>query len=113
MENKPNLIESLLESATDYGKTSYELAKLKAVDKTADLVSSLLPHYIVLVIIASSVLFVSIGLAFWLGEILGRIYFGFLVIAAFYAISGILIHFFMHNWIKKCVSDNFIKQVLK
>ena len=108
-----NLIESLLENATDYGKTSYELAKLKAVDKTADVVSSLLPHCLVLVIIALSVFLVSIGLAYWLGEILGKIYYGFFVIAAFYAFSGILIHFFMHDWIKKCVSDNFIKQVLK
>jgi len=108
-----NLIESLLENATDYGKTSYELAKLKAVDKTADVVSSLLPHCLVLVIIALSVFLVSIGLAYWIGEILGKIYYGFFVIAAFYALSGILIHFFMHDWIKKCVSDNFIKQVLK
>jgi len=53
MENNAKLIESLLERDTEYGKTSYELIKLKALDKTSDVVSSFIPHSIVLVIIAS------------------------------------------------------------
>jgi hypothetical protein len=113
MEDKTNIIETLLERATEYGKSSYELAKLKALDKTSDVVSTLLSNSVVLVIISSFMLFLNLGLAFWLGEILGKIYFGFFVVAAFYGISGILIYFFMHDWIKKVVSNNFIKQVLK
>ncbi|MFA5329780.1 MAG: hypothetical protein WC384_18435 [Prolixibacteraceae bacterium] len=113
MEDKTNIIETLLERATEYGKSSYELAKLKALDKTSDVVSTLLSNSVVLVIISSFMLFLNLGLAFLLGEILGKIYFGFFVVAAFYGISGILIYFFMHDWIKKVVSNNFIKQVLK
>jgi hypothetical protein len=52
-------------------------------------------------------------LAFWLGEILGRIFYGFFVVAAFYGITGIILHFFMHNWLKKTISDYIIKNVLK
>ncbi len=113
MEDKTNIIETLLERATEYGKSSYELAKLKTLDKTADVVSTLLSNSVVLVIISSFILFLNLGLAFWLGEILGKIYFGFFVVAAFYGVSGILIYFFMHDWIKKVVSNNIIKQVLK
>jgi len=113
MEDQKNLIETLIEKATEYGKSSYELAKLKTLDKTSDLISSLLSHSVAMVIISSFMLFLNLGLAFWLGEILGKIYFGFFVVAAFYGISGILIHFFMHDWIKKCISNNFIKQMLK
>jgi hypothetical protein len=58
-------------------------------------------------------LFLSLGLAGWLGEILGNAYYGFFVVAAFYGIAGIIIHFFMHKWLKKMVRNNFIKQVLK
>lgn len=107
------MFETLLEKATDYGKTSYELAKLKAVHKTAEAVSTLLPHSIVLIIFSSCMLFLSLGLAFWLGEVLGKIYYGFFVVAAFYALTAIIIHFFMHDWIKKNISDRMIKQVLK
>ena len=113
MEDKINIIETLLERATEYGKSSYELAKLKMLDKTSDVVSTLLSNSVVLIIISSFMLFLNLGLAFWLSEILGKIYLGFFVVAAFYGISGILIHFFMHDWIKKCISNNFIKQMLK
>ncbi len=108
-----NIIETLLERATEYGRSSYELAKLKALDKSSDVLSTLTAHSVVLIILSSFILFLNLGLAFWLGEILGRIYFGFFVVAAFYGISGILIYFFLHDWIKKVVSSKFINQVLK
>jgi hypothetical protein len=113
MEDYEKMIESLLEKAAEYGKTSFELAKLKALDKTSDVVSSLVPQSIVLVLIAIGLLFLNFGLAVWLGDILGKLYFGFFVVAAFYGVSGIIIRFFMHDWLKKMVRNNFIKQVLK
>ena len=113
MEENTSSIESLIEKATEYGKTSFELAKLKALDKTSEVVSSLFSHTLVLVIIASFLLFLSLGLALWLGEILEKIYLGFFIVAAVYALVGILIHFFLHEWIKKCVGNNLIKQMLK
>jgi hypothetical protein len=58
-------------------------------------------------------LFLNLGLGFWLGEILGKIYFGFFVVAAFYGIIGIILHFFMHKSIKKLISNYIIKHVLK
>jgi hypothetical protein len=113
MEDNAKFIESLLERAAEYGKTSFELLKLKALDKTSDIVSSLIPHSVVLVMIAAFMLFLNLGLAFWLGEILGRTFFGFLVVAGFYGIAGIIIHFFMHKWLKKKVSDFIINHVSK
>ncbi len=113
MEDNAKLIESLLEKAADYGKASYELVKLKALDKTSDAVSSFIPHSIVLVIVAVFMLFLNLGLAFWLGEILGKTFYGFLLVAAFYGITGIVLHFFMHKWLKEHVSNFIIKHVLK
>jgi fatty acid desaturase len=112
MEDQTNLIETLIEKATDYGKTSLDLAKLKALDKTAEIVSSLLPQCVVIAIFSVCMLFLSLGLAFWLGEVLGKIYFGFFAVAAFYALTALIIHFFMHDWIKRNISDRMIKQVL-
>ena len=113
MEDNTKLLESLLERATEYGKTSFELVKLKTIDKTTDVVSSLVPHSVVFVLIASFMLFLNLGLALWLGDILGKPFYGFFVVAAFYFLAGIIIHFFMHNWIKKLVGNYFIKRVLK
>jgi hypothetical protein len=113
MEENAKLIESLLERTAEYGKTSFELVKLKTLDKSSDIVSTIIPHSIVFVLIASFLIFVNFGLAFWLGEILGRMFFGFFAIAAFYFIIGIFVHFFMHKWLKKKISNYMIKQMLK
>jgi len=113
MEDNGKLIESLLERAVEYGKTSFELAKLKALDKTSDVVSTVIPHTLVFFMFASFMLFFNLGLAFWLGKILGNIYFGFFVVAAFYGIAAIIVHFFMHKWFKKLIGNYFVKQVLK
>jgi Protein of unknown function (DUF1469). len=113
MEENANLLETLLERASEYGKTSIELARLKALDKTTEIVSSVIPLSVVMLIVASSLLFLNLGLAFWLGEVLGKTYYGFFIVAAFYVLAGIFIHFFLHKWIKRLVGDYFIKRVLK
>jgi hypothetical protein len=113
MEDKSKSIESLLERAVDYGKTSYEIVKLKTLDKTSDIVSTIIPHSIVFVLFASFLLFINFGLAIWLGEVLGKTYFGFLVVAAFYLITGLIVHFFFHKRIKNLVWNYIVKQMLK
>jgi fatty acid desaturase len=113
MEDNAKSIGSLLEKATDYGKTSFEVVKLKTLEKTSEVASSLIPHSFVLVLIASFLVFLNLGIAFWLGEILGKIYFGFFIVTAFYGVSGIVVHFFMHKWLKRIIRDYIIKLVLK
>ena len=43
MEDKVNLLEPLLEKVEAYSKTSFELIRLKALDKTAD-VAAMFPR---------------------------------------------------------------------
>ena len=112
MQENANMIESLIERTTEYGKTSFELIKLKALDKTSDVVSSLVPNAIIIVFFLSFMLFLSVGLALWLGEMFGKTYYGFLLVAAFYGVTAILFYIVMHKWIKKLVCNNIIKQVL-
>jgi hypothetical protein len=113
MEDHAKLIESLLERAAEYGKTSIELVKLKAADKTSDVASSLLTHSVFLVIIAVFMLFLNIGLALWLSDILGKTWSGFVAVAGFYCIAGLVVHFFMRKWLKERFRNSIIKQVLK
>ncbi len=113
MEENTNLLESLLERASDYGKTSLELVRLKTLEKSTDVVSSLVPHTIAVVLISSVILFLNLGLALWLGDILGRIFYGFFAVGLFYILAVMVIHFFMHKWIKKVVADYLVKHVLK
>jgi len=113
MEDNTKMIESLLEKASDFGKTSFDLIKLKALDKTSDAVSSFIPHSVVFIIIAVIMLFLNLGIAFWLGDILGKTYFGFFVVAGFYVIIGFILHFFLNKWLKRIISNYIIKNMLK
>ena len=111
MENKVNLIESLFESTIEYGKSSLELAKLKAMHKTSEIASSALPHLVVVGVVFFFVLFISFGLALWLGTILENVFYGFFIIGAFYGFTGLLMHFFMHKWMKRKFGDFIVKQL--
>ncbi|MEI6754383.1 MAG: hypothetical protein WCK78_14605 [Paludibacter sp.] len=87
MEDNIQIIESLLGQAIQYGKTSIELIKLQAVDKTSDSVSSFVPSSVIVITLGCILFFINVGAAFWLGEVLGKIYFGFFAVAGFYALG--------------------------
>lgn len=111
-ENKIMFMEPLFARAEEFGKTSLELIKLKAVDKTADVASTLISRGAVVLILSMFTIIVNVGIALWLGDILGKSYYGFFCVAAFYGVIGIIVYFFAHNSIKRSVSDSIITQML-
>jgi hypothetical protein len=113
MDDKAELFETLIDRATDYGKTSFELVKLKALDKTTDIVSSIVPAALFILIVSVFFLFLNLGIALWLGDLLGKMFYGFFVVAGFYILVGLIIHFFLNKWIKRIVGDYFVKLMLK
>ncbi len=112
MEKPPNLIESLFEKLGLYGKTTYELSKLRAVQKSTDVASSVVARAVAIVILSLFVFILSIGIALLLGEWLGKFYYGFFVVAAFYLLVGVICLFHLHKWIEKPISNLIISQVL-
>jgi hypothetical protein len=113
MEDNGNMIEKLLERVTELGKTSLELYKLKIVEKTSEVVSIIVPRAIVFILLASFLFFLNLGLALWLGKLMGNTFYGFFVIAAFYAVIAAIMHFFMQKWLKRVVKESMIKLTLK
>lgn len=113
METPTTSIEELYERGETFSKTTIELAKLKGLETTTIVVTALIWRLTVIIVIALFVLVLNIGIALWLGELLGKSYYGFFIVAGFYLLSGIVLHFFLHNWIKKPVSDLIITQALQ
>ena len=109
MEDHSNSIETLLERTSDYGKTSFELVKLKVLDKTSNEVSSFISHSIVIIILTTFILFLSLGAALWIGEMMGEMFYGFFVVAGFYAVIAFILHFFLHKWLKRKLNDYIIR----
>jgi fatty acid desaturase len=113
MEKTASIVEALYERVETYSKTTIELSKLKALNTTTHVVTTLISRLSVIIMLALFALVMNIGIALWLGELLGKNYYGFFIVAAFYLIAGIVLHFFLHNWIKKPISDLIITQALR
>ena len=107
MESAVSLLEPILESSRQYGKTSLEILRLKSLDKSADILSLLISRLFFLVIVLIFLISLNIAIALWLGDILGRAYYGFLIITLFYGIVGVLVYF-KQNKIKEKANDAII-----
>ncbi|MFZ4520923.1 MAG: hypothetical protein ACOYNC_04425 [Bacteroidales bacterium] len=113
METPAILIENLFEKVESYTMTTYELSKLKALETTTIVVTSLVSKLSVILMISMFALVLNIGIAIYLGELLGKLYFGFFIVAGFYLVAGVILHLFLHSWIKKPLSDLIITQALQ
>ena len=112
METPPSLIESLIDSIEVYIKTTIELSKFKALETVTAVTTSLISRLVGFIVIVLFVVFLSIGVALYLGDMFEKMYYGFFIVAVFYLIAGVILSFSLHKWIKKPVSDLFISQTL-
>ena len=112
MENSTTTIEKLIEKSEIYAKTTLELCKYEAVYKSADIFSNLAVKMALTLVVVFFLLLVNVGLALWVGQELGEIYYGFFVVAFVYLFLALLIYIFREDWVKTPVS-NFIINKMK
>jgi predicted AAA+ superfamily ATPase len=110
MSNTRNIIDPLLEKVEAYGKTTFDLFKYKTLDKTAEVSSTLISRVILIVTISFFVMALNIAVALWIGDMLGKAYYGFFIVAGFYAIVSIIL-LVVHRSIKAKLNDVIVKQL--
>jgi hypothetical protein len=113
MESIINLFESLFEKAKEYSKTSIELLKLKIVEKTTSLASSIVIIFIVLFCFMLFIIPFNVGIALYLGEVFGKLWYGFLIVSGFYLFVIIIILLFFRKSIKKAISNYIVRRIMK
>lgn len=106
------ILEPLFEKVENYVKVSFELYKLKTLKKSASIGSTIVSRGIVVILISIFIVTLNIGVALWVGDLLGKSYYGFFCVAGFYALAGVIVYFFMHKSIKKRVSNFIISQLM-
>lgn len=102
MNKQPTLtlIESLFNQSKDYVDTRLELYKLKMIDKTTSVASAVISGAALLIVFFIFFVVLNIGVALLIGDLVGKSYLGFLILAAFYAIVGLVL-FYKRNKIFK------------
>jgi hypothetical protein len=113
MENNPTTIESLFEKIKSFVSNSLELAKLKAIDRLADIFSSLLSNLIILLFVTLFFFMFNIGIALWIGTLLEKTYYGFLIVSSFYAAIGLILLLFKNSLLKLPIQNAIISKSLK
>jgi ABC-type dipeptide/oligopeptide/nickel transport system permease component len=111
MDTNLNSIEPLLERAEQYGNTTFELLKLKSLQKTSSVISTLMSRFLLIVILSLFAFSLTTAIALWIGNVLGHNYYGFLIVSGFYALIGLVLYF-THPFIKTNINDSIIKQSL-
>ncbi len=107
MDASENLIEPLFDRVKEYGKTSVELIKLKAVDRSSDFLSKFIFQLVISIFLLLGILSLNIAAALWIGDLLGKTYFGFLSVTGFYVLLAIILLLFRKK-IKMNISNSII-----
>lgn len=82
------MIGQMVESAQAYTQTSIELLKLKSVSAISTVLSEVVKRAFVVLAFVLTLLLLTIGVAQWLGELLGRSYYGYFIVAGVYLLVG-------------------------
>lgn len=113
MQEQPTDIDVLLSDAGDFIETKAALWKLKTIESLADVSGELVAGLAMIVLASFVVILISIGVALWLGELLGKSYYGFFIIGGFYAIVALIMLLRRERWLKDPFSNMLIRKILK
>lgn len=113
MDNTATNIELLYDKAKKYTETSIELFRLNAIDKTADVSSSLMARMAIVMVVAMFTLFINIGISLFIGKMMGEYYLGFMIVSLFYLILAIVLYLFSNQLIKIPITNLVIEKLLK
>ena len=111
MENQSSPVDSLIERVKIYVETRIDLLRLKAIDKSSSFLSLLVSMIVVILMSFIFIMLLSVGVALLLGEMLGKTYYGFFIVAGFYLLVGILLFAFLNKWLKTPIANSMIKNL--
>jgi hypothetical protein len=109
---KKEMLDDLFEKVEGYVQTNIQLIKLKATDKVADVIGQIVTQIVTIVLFFFFLLMVNLGVAFWLGRILGQPYYGFFIVAGVYAIFVAILVIYRKTLIKAPINNSIINKIL-
>lgn len=113
MDTITDNIDLLYKKAKDYVDINIELIKLNSIDKIADVLSSLVSRIVIFMFVVMFILLVNIALSLYLGELLGKDYLGYAVVAFIYLLLIIVINSSKDKIIKTPLTNLVIAKLLK
>lgn len=104
-------LELLLVNVLDYGSSRLSLIQLKVIRKAINILSVSIINASVIIFLLLFFIFFNVGVAFWLGAYLGKVYYGFFVVASINVFVGLGMLFLCRKWLKLAIGNYLTKQL--
>ena len=113
MEDKELDVGKIVNKVKEYAEVRKEIAILSAVEKGSQLFANLITDGLVLIFVILTVLFGSLTLGFYLSELIGNSYSGFLIVTGFYFLLAILTYLLKDKYMEKSIVNVIIKKFFR
>ena len=112
MNDKIILIEMLFEKAEQYARRTLAVYKLKVIDKATDIFASLFTRIVICIFLIIFFILMTLGLALYLGDLLGKNYYGFFAVGGFYLLISLILYLFRKSF-ESMFNDYLVNQIFK
>jgi ABC-type multidrug transport system fused ATPase/permease subunit len=103
--------EELAIHIKNYIQTEIEIIKLNFAEKVSKILSNFLAIIILIWVLLLSILFASISLAFFIGERLGKMSIGFLVVSLIYLLIAMVSWYLRERLIRIPILNGILRQL--
>ena len=104
-------IEQLVSHVKDYAEERVNLLMYNAQEKTSKAIAGTSSVLILLIIGIFTLGFLSLALAWYLGQLLEKPFLGFLIVGGFYLLAGLVIWMNRERWIGFPIMNAFLKNI--
>lgn len=113
MKEKLAIVQELIDKAEQYAKTNVQLYRLKVIDKVTDVFSSVASGIVISIVILFFIIILSVGASLWLGEVMGKTYYGFFAVAGIYALIAIILVALRKHLLENFFNDYIVRLIFK
>ncbi len=111
MLNAFEKIEEISVHIKKYVDNRIEYTKLNIAEKSSIVLSILLSGLLLIILFLLFIIFSGISLAFYLSEVTGKIYWGFLIVGAMYLAIGLIVWLFKKPLLQLPIMNSILNQI--
>jgi membrane protein YdbS with pleckstrin-like domain len=111
MEESPK-IERLISHVKEYAEERFTLIILNVHEKVSKVLSKATSFVIFILLGVFTLVFLSLGLAWWISQQMNQPHIGFIIVGLLYLVVGFVIYAKRKEWIWDPISVAFLKNVI-
>ena len=106
-----NDIGVLTKSIREYGYTQYEFVRLSIIIRVSDMAAELVSSLLVVCLLFLFLLFISLGVGFYISNLMESYFLGFSIIAAFYLLIALIVLWKKETLVIPSLRNKLVKQL--